>query len=870
MIERALAENIRKDISERGKRRVLVRNMHNPEKFTGYLASVLDDLRIFAVDCTDDDTVKNSFFSYFVGDSPTTPETAFEAGWRSHATEISLCSGSAGLEVIAGLQSIKAGLKDFLLSDVLQPAGDSILKKVCSSFAWSLPTLICLVNYGERSGESVVNGSLTLPPVVIFRKDYGDFDGSDSVFESGMMPFHSVRKYLLEENSKAAPEAVMAATDGDEGLVRLYTGLHKVTGTDCSDLFSMLDSFLSRNPKVDLFARSAAIFGMQFLPEEVCLISGVVTKAAFDSGRDINLWRGHLIGHFSSERVRDHFRRGFKEEEIDSLLMKASGIVLKFRGENSRSFQVSGDILTRAGETLSASEAYAKAAELAVGDLRKAELYKRAAIFSSNETDSDSFLFESAMSYYRGEMYPEAVSALESVSNIANPSATLLLGLCSSSSVDESAGEAFTTQSKTAVPELVLEVLESRELHRCGLYHKAERILLNSATGDPERSIICLVELGEQFYKRGMVECSRNTMLVAEREAISGGYLWLERKAVFTLLKACNRLGDYKKIDSKLSRLIELTLLSGSIRRLVFVYNLYANSQLLRYKYTKALDIYSSALKKLSAVSDAHEVEIVILNNMGVAERKLFLTGDSLKTLMRQVRISVSSGNLTQACVAYGNMARIFIHLSRTESAEDCLETMIEFASLGNITEVTESICYISSQISFMKGDAETAFDLIDQSIRLSIESGRKRRLSLNLVKKGSMLLRLNRYSESIDVLSEALSVSESAGTSLNSYLSEMKLLAAKCFLGISKPVELLSLEYRGNPDGVQKGEQLYYHWLLTGSRQSMAAAAQLISEGLSNGLYYHSYLHMLQEIEHNISPSLAEAIPLVHNYPSL
>ena len=869
MSERTLAEHIRHELSERGRRCILVRNLHNSAKFTRYLASILDDFRILTIDCTDDATVMQSFFSYFIGDRFTTPETAFEAGWRSHATEISLCSGSSGLEVIAGLQSIKIKLKNYLLNKALLPPGESILEKVCISFASSLPTLICLVNHGGRSGEAVIKSSPNLPPVVVFRKDCGDFEGSDTILESGMMPSHAIREYLLEENSTASPEAVMSATDGDEGLVRLYAGLHRKSGVDCTDLFTMLDSFLAKNPDIDLFARSAAIFGMHFLPEEVSMLSGVVTKSAFESGRNVNLWKGHLIGHFSSERLRDHFHRGLEREKIDYLLIKASEIVLKFRGRNSRSFQVSGDLLVRAGENSSASKAYENAAGLASGDLRKAELYKRASAFLSDADGSDSLLFSSALNYYRGEMYPEAISTLELISSKSSSDNALLLGLCSPS-VDESLREAYSVHRETEIPDLVFEIIESRELHRLGLYHKAERILLNCAIGDTLRSIICLVELGEQLYKRGMVESSLYTMQVAEREAVSARSEWLERRAIFTSLKACNRLGKYNKVDSKLGRLVELTLLSGNDRKLVFVYNLYANSQLLRNNYVKALDIYSSSLKKLATVSDGNEVRIVILNNMGVAQRKLCRTSESLKTLMRQVRISVSSGNLSQACIAYGNLARIFIHLSRIEAAEDCLETMIEFASLGNIAEAKESICYISSQIAFMKEDSDTAFDLINQSIQLSIQSGKRRRLSLGLVKKGSMLLRLGRYSEAIDVLSEALSVSESAGSSLNTYLAGMKLLAAKCFLGIRKPVELLSLEYRGNPDGIQKGEQFYYHWLLTGSRQSMAAAAQLISKGLSNGLYFHSYLHMLQEIEGKISATLAEAIPLVHNYPSL
>ncbi|MCK5132324.1 MAG: hypothetical protein KAR40_09270 [Candidatus Sabulitectum sp.] len=870
MSERALAESVRFELSEKGRKRILVRNMHNAEKFTSVLSSVLDDVRIFIVDCLDDNSLQKSLIKYFVGDSFPSKETAFEAGWRSHATEISLCSEAAGLEIVAGLQSVKVDVRNFLLNGISFPQSESVLARIYSSFAWSLPTVICFVNYtGRSAGPFAALQASTLSPipsVVVFRKDSGDLAGSDSIIESGMMSPDSIRHYLAEENSQAAPDKVMVATGGDEGLVKLYAGLQKLTGKDGDDLYLMFDSFLQKNPQLARFAQVAALFGMQFLPGEVALLSGVGSKTVFAMGRMINLWQGHLVGYFSSGSIHQRFLKYKLPEEKDEMLRRAAEVALEFRGENSRSYQIAGDLQARAGLNLLASQSYEKAADLAEGDLRKADLYKRAALFS--ESKADYYLFQAALNLYRGELYPETIGVLRSIKDSSDPAFGILWGLCASF-VDESLHEVFDFPGETDTPELVSGILESRDLHRDGFFHRAERILLNCAIGDPLSSVACLVELGRQLYKRGMVESSFNTMTVARREAALLGADWLERQALFTSQKAWNSLGREDKVGLELSRLIELTLLSGNRRKLVSVYNLYANSQLLCHRYSKALNIYSSALRTLATVSEPQSVRIIILNNIGVAERKLFRTGESLRTLMRQVRISVSSGNLSKACIAYGNMARIFIHLCRTDAAEDCLETMIEFASLGKIADATESICYISSQLAFMRGDSETAFSLINRSIQLSMESGKKRRLSLGLMKKGSMLLRQNRYGDAVDTLTEAMDVSRSAGTNLNLYLSEMKLTAAKCFLGQCMPVELLSIEYRGNPDYAQKGEQMYYHWLLTGSRQSMTAAAQLISRGLSHGLYFHSYLHMLQKIEQDIPISLADAIPLLHNYPS-
>ena len=87
--------------------------------------------------------------------------------------------------------------------------------------------------------------------------------------------------------------------------------------------------------------------------------------------------------------------------------------------------------------------------------------------------------------------------------------------------------------------------------------------------------------------------------------------------------------------------------------------------------------------------------------------------------------------------------------------------------------------------------------------------------------------------------------------------------------MGICHPVELLTQKYSGNLDLNHKGEVMYYHWCLTGSRQSQLATAVLFSKGLSSGVSWHSYLYMLQDVASTLPASLAQTIPLLHNYPS-
>jgi tetratricopeptide (TPR) repeat protein len=871
MNEKALAEAVRRELLEFGRRRILIRMLNGTDEFLAALRALLSDTRIIAVDCTDNQALRLSLFVYFIGDGLPDVETAFEAGWRSHATEISLCSGGHGLETAAGLNTIKSTVKKFLLDEnTVDGLSEPVLAKILLSFAWTLPTLICFINHTGREGSpaAVLHGDLhtSIPPVLVCRNDSGEFYGADSVLESAVMSREAITQFLVSENSSAAMARLIGATGGEVGLVHLYTGLQKLTGEEHDDVFSALDAVLSNNLEFGQFAAAAAVFGMQFLPGEVAALAGTSAGAAFLLGRKINLWRGHLVGSFISDHIRSHLLRKLLPSRKENLLKIASEVVIEFRGENAQSLRTAGDLAARAGMNSCASLYFERSAEMAQGDLHKADLFRRAAALSENSQDR--LLFQAALSLYRGEFYPEAVEVLDSIGNPVGDTVTVLKGLCVSGEDESQYGE-FVVPAETDVNNVSAQILKSRKLHREGFYHRAERLLLNQCSKDPVASAVCLFEIGRQLYSRGMVEGSMNTMIAVGREAVSLGLPWLERKALFTCLNACNRAGRHKMVESNLSRLIELTLLSGNKRKLVSVYNLYANSQLLRLRYARALSIYSTALCALSEVEEDRGLKSIILNNMGVAQRRLYRTGEAMHTLMRQVRLSVADGDIAKACVSYGNMARFFIDMWKVDSAADCLETMIEFAGIGRIADSAEPICYISSQLAFMKEDYETAFSLINQSVQLSRESVKKRRLSVNLVKKGSMELRLKNYTDAVNTLAEARDVSIAAGSHLNTYVALMKLTAARCFLGEAHPSDLLALEYIGDPEDTHKGEQMYYHWLLTGSRQSLAASAQLLSDGLAHGLYYYSYLYMLQNIAANIPKCLADAIPLLHNYPS-
>jgi len=870
MDERSLAESIRRAL-DGNNRRILVKNVHQAEKITEVLESVLENFRVFSVDCTDEDSFRRSLTAYFAGDSYSTVETAFEAGWRSHSTEISLYSEAAGLEVVAGLHSVKQEVKNFILKKSSDPLQESVAARILSSFTWSLPTAICFVNYTGRENcpASVLTRAtgISVPPMVVFSNNCGDLDRADAVIESGMLSPEAVLLYLQEHNMDLSPDAVLAAADGDEGLVKLYTGLYSLTGAEGSHVFSALDSFLAENRGLAVFAGCACVIGMHFLPEEVFKLSGVTDTAVFALGRRINLWSGHIASRFSSTAVRDYLLKEVSSGGRDRMLWNAAQLVLQTRGENFHSCRTAADFLVRAGFGCQASEYYRISAEMTTGDYRRADMYRKAACFSEEQTDG--LLFLSALNLYRGEFYLKAAEVLDSIHSRWNSDVSLLRDLCTSSGEVEPV-EKSGSPAHSEVPELAVEIIESREFRNAGDYHRAERVLLGCCAGTSVRSVACLVELGEQLYKRGIVEGSLNVMVLAGRRARDIEADWLERKALFSCLKAWNRLGRQDRLKAELSRLAELVFVSGNRCRLVSIYNLYANSLVNSRKYNEALQIYSSALGILPMVPESRRMRIVILNNIGVVQQMLFRVSEALRTLMRQVRISVSSGNLSQACTAYGNMARIFVNLGKADAAEDCLETMVEFTTLGKVAEVSEPVFSISSQIAFLKNDVDTAVSLMDRSIQLSIQGGRKRRLSFGLLRKGSMLLQAGRYREAELVFVDAVDVSESSGSDMNLLLSRMRLTAARCFLGKSRPVELLSLGNAVEAEDFHRGENMYYHWLFTGSRQSLTAAAQLLSRGLSHGLYFHSYLYMLQKIVKNIPASLADAIPLVHNYPSV
>lgn len=200
MSDKKLVDSICRELNQYARKRILIRNVHDSDKIITALESMLDDVRILNIDCSDNHSLRHSLLAYFTGDGLPEIETAYEAGWRSHSTEVTLVSGREGLEIAAGLQAIKERIKDFLLREV--PLDEHIPGKLFASFAWSLPTLICFSNYSGKPGSPAhalqSEKHFLVPPVIVLRDDSGEFAGADSVLESGMMSPDSIEKYLSE------------------------------------------------------------------------------------------------------------------------------------------------------------------------------------------------------------------------------------------------------------------------------------------------------------------------------------------------------------------------------------------------------------------------------------------------------------------------------------------------------------------------------------------------------------------------------------------------------------------------------------------------------------------------------------------------
>jgi len=835
----------------------MVRNVHSSIELTDQLRSMMENTRFLDFFFSDPEPVRTCMFSYFLGKGLSDTATAFDAGWRAHVTEIALSGGGEGMKTAAGLHTFRNRFEEYLLKGTSAAGADEMmLRAVLSSFSKALNTVFCLHDYLPCFPfEDPDSG---LPAIVAFTGEYSGISFPDAVIDSGLLSIGEITSVLQEKLCSVPVERVVEATGGRAGLVELFVGISSEYGMHGNDVMTMLDEVLNGDPELASFASAAAVLSPGFSPDEAALAALSDGDGVFRRGRRISLWKGFLVGSFLSEEVRRRILSKLTESGRNELLTRAAFVVAGHRVVSGTSMSLAGSLLARAGDDHGAFLMYRLAAEVESCQIRRAGYFRTAAMFSSG--DSADLLFHSAICLYREDMTDEAAELLVSSGLNALPEGALLEAFCS-----RSCSGTFHRLSD-APPELSPELLQARSLQNRGLHSKAEELLLSLAGRGEEYIPVALVELGDQLSKRGMVEASLNVIRAAMFFCREEGLIWLEIKALFIFIGACNRSGRFSGSLRGTGRLLELVLDSGNTRRLAAVYNLFANSMILQTSYEPALRIYSSSLRALRGRESS--LRSVILNNMSVAQRRLFRTDEALGSLMRLVRETVSEGSLVKAGVAYGNMARLFIDLSRFDSARDCLETMVEFRSISGVP-IDDSLLFITAQISFAEGHRKEAVQLMEQAEELARKSGDRRRLSLNLLKRGSMLLRMGEFTAAAEVLEEAEEVSLSSNSLLNTFVAGVKLAAARCFAGNCDTRTLLCIKVRGRPEETHRGEQYYYHWKLTGSRQSMTAAAQLLSSGLSHGLHYHSYLHMLHEIIRELPSSLADALPLVHNYPS-
>ena len=854
MSEVLLAERVAREILSGGKRRILVRNVKDPEKLNAGISANLDTYQVLTFSGSDTDPVRECLFSYFTGDCVPDAQSSFEAAWRSHLTEIALIS-SDGMECAAGLHSVKDSFREYLLEG--STADTKHLEKILVSFGKKLPVLFCFINFTPPA--DLITTCDHLPPFIAVFSGSSNFYEPDLVLNSDSIGESEILEILKAHDCLDSPCDVMRVTRGNAGLVLLYAGIHKVFGLSGRSVPEMLNAVFDLNPELRRFACAAALLSPGFIPSEAASISGTEGYPVFLQGREIHLWKGHLVASFLSETVREFVANSIGYTERGQILQKSSEVVISSRGISPVVLKYSGHLLASAGRTEEASEKFIAAGNTEEDQLTRAGYFRTAAAL--NPEVSARCLFQAALSLFRAEHTEEASGILEDASLAQHSDSSLLRRFCS-----EQCTECLSHDIHPVYPEISPAILKSRSLHQAGLYSPAEKLLTEMAAKDDPGRLPALVELGDQLFKRGLYDqslCVMRAALIFLKDQYSS---WMETRIRYTLARVFNRTGRFREFQVNIERLMELSLISRDLTRLVSLYNMFANSMLLKMDLEKALKIYQAAIRTAGREKSLKIKSI--LNNLSIAQRKLHRMDDSLKTLMRLVRVCVSTGDLARASVAYGNMARLFVDLSRFDSAGDCLETMIEFSDLSG-KHSRESICYISAQIAFAQHRVEDALLLIDQAVNLSRSAGSRRRLSLNLVKKGSMLLRAGFHSEAAETLRESLEISSLSNSLLNYAVARMKLKAAECFTGENQPSSLLSAVFSEGFEDTHRGEGFYWHWRLTGSRQSLTAAAQLLSTGLLEGLHHHSYLYMLQEIAPEIPVTLAAALPLVHNYPS-
>lgn len=828
MAETVLAEKAAAGVLT-GTDRIQVRNLYGVKRFLERLDHLLTDRRIIVFQLDDPDPIRTALLDYFTGDGQLDRELAFEAGWRSHATEIALIGGPSGLQAAGSLNPLKEPLREYLFSGTGSPG---LLPGLLSSFRLGLPTVFVLAGY--QGSPLFDDPQFPMPPVIALTDGVFALKDPGLVLDSGMISLPGIVALLKERELDIDPEEVFGITGGDEGLAGLYAGILSCTGIRPGTLKGMTSELFRNHADLAAMAGAAVVLAPGFVPAEAARAADLTGCGAHDFGRSLGLWKGFLVSDFTSRAVRELVRSILLPDGGDSIARACADSVISYRGRTSGSLALAGRLLLLSGDAEGASDLLEEAASKEERVFAASLLYRQAALGTSGERH-ERLLFLSDVCRYR-------------------------------SGLGELPGQVPPGMDLSGIPELDPAYQDARALLRDGNLHEGWIRLAAIASRSDLAAALALTEIGVHLLGRNMAEAAMNVARAAAIRASDSFSPWIESEALSVFVRACSRCGRFTAADRALERLMALALGSGCRRKLVQAYNLFANGLVIRNAYSSALRVYSSSLRSLD--DDTEDLRTVILNNMSVAQRRLYRTDEALRSLMRMVRSTISAGNLKAASTAYGNMARLFLDLWRHGSASDCLESMVEFRKLAGLGAIDDSVLYISAQIAFQRGDMENAVSLMDSAVEQARRLGNLRRLSLNLVKKGSMLLRAGSFEEAAAVLEEAIRTSAQTNSMLNVFLADIKGEAARCMLGRGRPERLLSIPSCGDPDEAHHGERFYYHWKVTGSRQSMAAAAVLLSRRLSTGIHHHSYLHMVQEIASEIPASLADTLELVHNYP--
>ncbi len=476
MAERELAERISRELTDGGGVRILVRNVHRVETLLQNLRRVMENTYFLPIRFGAPEPVLEALRTHFMGNSLPDPERAFEAGWRSHLTEMALVSGREGMEAAAGLHCCKESLKGLLLHRLEPQQGTEVLfRSVLASFSKTLSTVICLLDYVHT--PLFVNLPGHFPPVVCLSPGRDGIPSPDAVLDSGCISREEVEAILLEEGVPVSSDEAIQATGGRAGLVGLYAGIVREYGIRQGKVFAMLDQVFLRDPGLHSFARAAAVLSPGFFHFEAGALSSAPGEEMFLRGKRIHLWRGSLMGEFLSGEVRRRILMGIPDETISELFERASSTVLHFRSGSPGALAFAGSLLARSNPGPRAACLYRRAAEITGCQHRRAELFRTAALLDPDHREE--FTFQAALSYYREEMREEALELLEDDGLRDLSGGEALRALCSRSSEPPS-----PSWDEGGHPEL------SRSIHCAGYHHgrgefsQAEKHLTELAFGE--------------------------------------------------------------------------------------------------------------------------------------------------------------------------------------------------------------------------------------------------------------------------------------------------------------------------------------------------------------------------------------------------